>query len=200
MIPYNVNAPLWSDGAVKTRWIALPNRGTANNTNEQIGFSPDGEWSFPIGTVLVKHFELATDESHPERRKRLETRLLVRDINDGVYGLTYKWRPDNSDADLLTNKLTEEIAIKCGNGSTRMQTWYYPSRQDCLTCHTPHGSNNVNLLTTRTHQLGQECHMHMLWRHQTVAGFDIFTFNKGCVNCHALVHGSNHPSGKALTR
>ncbi len=67
-------------------------------------------------------------------------------------------------------------------------------------CHTPHGSNNVNLLTTRTHQLCQECHMHMLWRHQTVAGFDIFTFNKGCVNCHALVHGSNHPSGKALTR
>ena len=35
---------------------------------------------------------------------------------------------------------------------------------------------------------------------QTVAGFDIFTFNKGCVNCHTQVHGSNHPAGKALAR
>jgi hypothetical protein len=46
LIPYTVNSPLWSDGAVKSRWMALPN-GT------KIEFSEKGEWKFPNGTVFV---------------------------------------------------------------------------------------------------------------------------------------------------
>jgi uncharacterized repeat protein (TIGR03806 family) len=139
VIPYDVNVPLWSDNAVKRRWISLPNNGAPYDATEQIAFSSTGEWNFPNGTIFVKHFELGTDDTNPSLRKRLETRLLVRDNNGGVYGVTYKWRADNSDADLLTSSLTENIAIATGSGF-RTQTWYYPSRQDCLVCHNPNAN------------------------------------------------------------
>lgn len=133
LIPYDVNVPFWSDGALKSRWMEIPNE--VGKDAARITFRAKGEWSFPQGTVFVKEFELACDETHPEIKRRLETRLLVCDADGGVYGATYKWRLDNQDADLLTTNLSEPILIKTVTG-TRTQTWYYPSRQDCLTCHT----------------------------------------------------------------
>lgn len=149
LVPYTVNSPLWSDGAEKTRWMAVPNNGAPYTSTEQIAFAPTGEWSFPNGTVFVKHFEIATNDSNPTLRRRLETRLLVRDTNGTVYGLTYRWRANNSDADLLTDSLSEDIVIT-RPGGTRTQTWYYPSPQDCLTCHTPSAGH---VLGVKTRQL-----------------------------------------------
>ena len=136
LIPYNPNVQLWSDGAVKTRYLSVPNVGSPLTSDEQIAFAPTGSWTFPAGTVFVKTFQLQTNQSNPNSLHRLETRLLVRDINGAVYGVTYKWRPDNSDADLLTTSSNENIAITTSEGVVT-QTWYYPSPSDCLTCHTP---------------------------------------------------------------
>ncbi len=147
LIPYNPNVPLWSDNAVKTRYMSVPNAGGALTADEQIAFAPTGSWTFPAGTVFVKTFQLQTNLSNPNSLHRLETRLLVRDINGAVYGVTYKWRADNSDADLLTTSSNENIAITTPEGVVT-QTWYYPSPSDCLTCHTP-VANYVLGLSTR---------------------------------------------------
>ncbi|HTI68658.1 MAG TPA: chitobiase/beta-hexosaminidase C-terminal domain-containing protein [Candidatus Limnocylindria bacterium] len=133
LLPYDLNVSFFSDGATKARWMSVPTGGSGQET--KIGFSPAGEWRFPNGTVFVKHFDLATNELRPELRRRLETRLLVRDAGGAVYGVTYKWRPDNSDADLLATNLVEAITIRTASG-VRTQFWNYPSRQDCRTCHT----------------------------------------------------------------
>jgi uncharacterized repeat protein (TIGR03806 family) len=119
IIPYDLIVAFWSDGADKSRLIAVP--------DGRIAFSPTGEWRFPSGTVFVKTFQLGN--------RRLETRLLVRDAAGGVYGVVYKWRADGSDADLLADSQTEDVAESV-HGGTHRQTWYFPSRQDCLTCHT----------------------------------------------------------------
>ncbi len=77
-----------------------------------------------------------------------------------------------------------------------------PVRENCMSCHTPHGSNNAKLMSSRAHMSCQQCHIHMLPRHSTTAGkpLDIWSLNRGCVNCHAQIHGSNHPGGRTLTR
>jgi uncharacterized repeat protein (TIGR03806 family) len=152
LIPYEVNSPLWSDNAFKQRWIAVPNNGAPYTTNEQVAFAPTGEWSFPTGTIFIKHFELPINDNNASVRKRLETRFLVHATNGAYYGVTYKWRNDNSDADLLTNGLSENITITTATG-TRTQTWYYPSQQDCLSCHT---TTAGFVLGVKTRQLNGE--------------------------------------------
>ena len=94
LFAYDINVPFWSDHADKRRWLALP-RGS------RIGFPAQGHWTFPIGTVAVKHFDLAVDERDPGRRIRLETRVLALEEGAGAVGRTYRWRDDGLDADLV---------------------------------------------------------------------------------------------------
>ena len=125
VIPYDLIQPLWSDGAEKKRWIAIPNDGTPNSSSEQIQFSENGPWTFPIGTVLIKHFEISG--------RRLETRFFVRGSDGTYFGFTYKWRADNSDADLLPSSPLDET-IDLGGGQSI--DWHFPGRTECFICHT----------------------------------------------------------------
>jgi len=144
-IPYDLVVPFWSDGANKSRRVSVP-------AGQTIKFSPTGEWVFPRGTVFVKTFTFATNANTPDVVRRLETRLLVCDANGGVYGVTYKWRPDNQDADLLATNLTETLVTTTATG-TRSQPWYYPSRHDCLDCHT---ANAGYVLGVKTRQMNRD--------------------------------------------
>lgn len=137
LIPYDLVESFWSDGALKSRWMAIPNDGTHNTTAEKITYSDIDDWDFPIGTVLVKHFELPINEGNPTLTKRLETRFSIK-LNDGnFYFVTYKWNDQETDADLLTAGLEESIDITRADGSPASQTWNYPSTIDCVSCHNP---------------------------------------------------------------
>lgn len=136
LIPYSPSAPFWSDSAIKSRWFGVPYSGGIIGPSNQITYSQDSSWLFPIGSVFVKHFDFSTNELGGSPLRRLETRILVNAGGGTVYGATYKWRPDNSDADLITSAQTENLIITTATG-VRTQTWYYPSPSDCLTCHTP---------------------------------------------------------------
>ncbi|MEL6853065.1 MAG: PQQ-dependent sugar dehydrogenase, partial [Bacteroidota bacterium] len=136
LIPYELNVPFWSDGVEKFRWIALPNDGTHDSPGEQIGFSEEGDWNFPVGTVIVKHFEMPLDEANASLTKRLETRLLVHGSDGEYYGVSYRWNDAGTDAELLSDSWLDTLAISTPSNGDREVLWYYPSRQECLTCHT----------------------------------------------------------------
>ncbi len=153
-IPYDLNAPFFSDHAVKSRWLAVPNDGTHDSAAEQITIQANHVWNVPRGTVLMKHFELPVSDVDPAQRKRLETRFLIKGDDDVFYGLTYKWRADHSDADLAgPGAVSEDVSIATAKGGSRTQTWTYPGRLDCVNCH---NQNAGGVLGPRVHQLNRD--------------------------------------------
>jgi uncharacterized repeat protein (TIGR03806 family) len=152
IVPYELNLPFWSDHAHKSRWFSIP------DVNDTMTFSAAGNWQFPAGTVWIKHFELELTEGDPESRRRLETRFLVRN-DDGVHGFTYRWNEAETDASLVAEAGQDEtITIRHAGGAVlREQVWRYPSRSECLQCHTSAGGfaagfNTVQL--NRPHNYG----------------------------------------------
>ena len=126
LVDYEVNSPLWSDGAQKRRWFVLP-------ANATIRFSVDGAWAFPLGTITVKHFELPQAGGGVTR---IETRLMVH-RPDGWVGYTYRWREDQSDADLLQDGATATYdTVSPVTGANVRVNWTFPSQTQCLSCHT----------------------------------------------------------------
>ena len=115
VVDYHVNSPLWSDGADKDRFFAIPN-------GENIDLSADGDFLFPVGSVLIKNF-LHNDNL-------LETRLMMR-YSDHWEHLSYIWREDQSEADLVTEgRILERHGIE----------HIVPSQTQCSVCHT-NGAN-----------------------------------------------------------
>jgi len=126
LIPYGINAPFWSDGASKERFIGLPN-GTAINVEA------DGDWNFPNGTVLVKNFRIDN--------QLIETRLFMRHLDDGSWGgYTYAWNP------------SQTAATRVEGGDVRTmagQTWIFPAESQCIQCHTAAAGHALGLETAQ---------------------------------------------------
>ena len=151
VIPYDVNSALWSDGAQKYRFLAIP--GTEQIDFDDVHYpqpapgAPAG-WRFPDGTVLVKTFAIELEKGNPASETRLETRILHHKKMDGPdngygaqvwRGYTYVWNRKQTDALLLgRDSLDRQLVIQDPDapGGRRIQTWHFPSRAECTLCHT----------------------------------------------------------------
>jgi uncharacterized repeat protein (TIGR03806 family) len=126
LLPYDVNSPLWSDGADKERFLAIPD-------DKAITINPDQDWDLPIGSVAMKTFSVGG--------KRIETRLFMRHDDGGWGGYTYEWNADGSDATLLPAGKVRAL------GDTA--AWAYPSRTQCLQCHSSAAGGTIGLETAQ---------------------------------------------------
>jgi uncharacterized repeat protein (TIGR03806 family) len=144
-IPYEVNSPLWSDGSLKSRHVVL------TDDHATIGFSPTGNWTFPDGTVLVKSFALEMTEGRPESRRWIETRFLLREQGEWV-GYSYAWNRQQTDARLVSKEGQDRTFRLNVDGKVREQSWHYPSRTECMICHS-RAANYV--LGVNTHQVNK---------------------------------------------
>jgi uncharacterized repeat protein (TIGR03806 family) len=156
LLPYTVNAPLWSDGAYKERYIALP------GADSKIEVTSSGGWNFPDGAVLVKSFALDLQEGDPKSRRWIETRFLSKQQGEWV-GYSYRWNTEQTDAELVGAAGEDrEFAVRVARSAEhpdgiRKQVWRYPGRAECMSCHS-RAANYVLGLTTvqmnRDHSYG----------------------------------------------
>lgn len=75
-----------------------------------------------------------------------------------------------------------------------------PVTENCIDCHDPHGTTRAYMLQLTPPRLCQQCHIEN--RHPTEARLpkNKLVIGRACLQCHTNIHGSNHPSGHALTR
>jgi uncharacterized repeat protein (TIGR03806 family) len=137
VVPYDVNSPLWSDGADKQRGMALPAGGKihvktcATNASECLGMADDGKWVLPVGTVMVKSFLFDG--------KLVETRLFVHFDAATWVGYSYQWDEAQTEATIVGVDGAEVMF----NTGAKTVDWHYPSRMDCMKCHTPVGGDTL---------------------------------------------------------
>ncbi len=133
LIPYSVNSVLWSDGAFKERWLGIPEGG-------KIEFSSGRSWEFPVRTVIVKSFGLEFEEGNPASRRWIETRFLTKQGSEW-FGYSYAWNEEQTEGTLVEGKGRDrDYLIKVPKSEqhpdgVRKQTWHYPSRAECMMCH-----------------------------------------------------------------
>ena len=128
VMPYSINAPFWSDGAHKERFFALPG-------NSSIAFEERKPWIWDDGAVTVKSFALDFEAGNPASKKYIETRIMLKQ-DDQWLGYSYRWNAAQTDAVLVGAKgMDVAYDIKEARGGVRRQVWHYPSRSECMFCH-----------------------------------------------------------------
>ncbi len=168
---YEVNSPLWSDGAAKSRAFVLPAGGKIHVKDCEAdagdaslaecvapngipnGPADTGKWVFPVGTVMIKNFMF--------NGKLVETRLfmhvdaatagVIQNTSQWV-GYNYAWNEAQTEATIVNN---ERLAVSFdagGPADAGEVQWNYPSWLDCITCHAP----GVDTLGPETDQMNRE--------------------------------------------
>jgi uncharacterized repeat protein (TIGR03806 family) len=149
VIPYSVNSPLWSDGTSKARFIAIP-ADAIEEGKPPIGFSKGHRsWSFPDSTVLVKSFGIETTTGDPKSHRWIETRLLKKEQGEWV-GYSYAWNDEQTDATLVQNAGADRVfTIENGDGTPQKYDWHFPSRTECMVCHSRAANFVLGLSTSQ---------------------------------------------------
>ncbi|MEQ1859664.1 MAG: PQQ-dependent sugar dehydrogenase [Chthoniobacteraceae bacterium] len=147
VLPITPNVSFWSDYAIKRRWFVIP------DAVSTMTWSREGAWTFPDGMIWVKHFDLETTRGNPATAQRIETRLLVKNAA-GVYGVSYRWNPAQTEATLVGDAGEEFDINIAGVG---MQHYRIPSRSECISCHNPPAGH---ALSFNTRQLNRTENIH----------------------------------------
>lgn len=122
---YELASPLYSDGAIKQRFVFLPSGTRAH-------FRSEGAFEFPIGAVLIKTFAFPVDVPGSANRA-IETRLLIRK-RDGWAAETYVWNAEGTSARRHVAGL--QVPVKTVG---RDIAYAVPNRNECKGCHAVNG-------------------------------------------------------------
>lgn len=158
VMPFSVNAAQWADHATAERWLGLPGSTAVSyytKPKPEVGTFFNQHIWLPRDGVLAKTLSLEMERGNPASRKRIETQILHYD-GSVWQGYSYRWNDDQTDGDLVpavgADRVLDVIDAQAPEGKRR-QTWHYPGRSECMTCHNPWVGY---LLGFNSHQLNKE--------------------------------------------
>ncbi len=134
---YDLNTPLFSNGAGKYRTVWMP-AGTAAE------YRPSGVLSFPVGTIITKTFSFPRTGGGEQF---IETRLLVRQ-RGGWITLPYIWNRDQTEALLDPTPPPTTVRWTDEGGAIHAVDYPLPNVNQCAACHdqgAPLGPTAANL-------------------------------------------------------
>lgn len=128
VIAYDLINPLFSDHALKHRYVYVPGGTTAQ-------YEPEEVFDFPVGSVLVKTFAFAPDMRAPSEGERYrETRLLIRK-EAGWAAYPYVWNADETEAAYAPAGDWLDLAFTAPDGEALEIDYRVPNQNQCKTCH-----------------------------------------------------------------
>jgi DmsE family decaheme c-type cytochrome len=145
-------------------------------------------------------------QCHPQQRSRMlrTSHMPAREgkLGEGWMQCTSCHNPHGTvTRSLIAAHSVNEGCYGCHAEKRGPYLWEHaPVTESCLNCHDPHGSINAHMLKIAPPRLCQTCHIESLHPSEARLPGSRFVIGNGCANCHQKVHGSNHPSGVALTR
>lgn len=128
VLPYDLNSPLFSDYAHKSRFVWMPTGTTAQ-------YNTDHVLEFPEGAVLIKNFYYNNDERDLSLGKRIiETRLLVNRGDEwDAYG--YIWNDEQTEAKFEIIGDIKDVSWIDDNGQEQQLEYIIPNKNQCKGCH-----------------------------------------------------------------
>jgi DmsE family decaheme c-type cytochrome len=172
--------------------------------------------------VLAKTTQASVCFSCHKQQRAQTHRISRHPITEGKVSCSDCHNPHGGTGDkLLVKGSTNATCYTCHAEKRGPFLWEHgPVVDDCANCHTPHGSTNPSLLKARIPFLCQQCHSGDHGSTLNSGGYltngNVVTVNgtlptgaqspraqlnaRACLNCHVLVHGSNHPAGAKFQR
>jgi uncharacterized repeat protein (TIGR03806 family) len=150
VVPYDLNAPLFSDYAHKLRTIWMPQGAAAT-------YDATASFDFPVGTIISKTFYYPLPKGAPKGARRdaksvartyassggdidlakvrlVETRVLVR-REGGWDALPYVWNAAQTDAELARTGDAKPLELVSDDGAREAFTYVVPNENQCAGCH-----------------------------------------------------------------
>ncbi len=163
--------------------------------------------SLQYETCVSCHKQIRSQLLKPSHHPIIEGRITCSDCHN-PHGALSKM--------MVKAESIPQLCTSCHAEKRGPFVWGHPPvEENCLACHNSHGSNHARLLAEKAPNVCQDCHdaaKHPGTVYDGSGGWNFIPprntapntrlIARGCVNCHAQVHGSNAPAmrGKFFLR
>lgn len=152
--------------------------------------------------MLTKRTQMDTCGSCHQNQRAAMHRNAHMPVREGKMDCSSCHNPHgSSNKSMLLGDSPNDACLSCHAEKRGPFAWEHPVvGENCMSCHDAHGSVRAKMLKMDPPRLCQQCHIGAQHPTEARRPENKFVIGRACLQCHQMIHGSNHPSGFAFTR